>query len=243
MSPALADVLARPDIWRGDSLARAPLPALASGFAALDAELPGGGWPRGQLTELLSERAGAGEVSLLLPALARITAAGGAVVVIAEQPVFASPHAPAWAAAGVRLDRVYWLTPRQSRDTLWCALEALRCRGVAATLFWATASSLRVSNALRRLQVAAAEGAGCAFVFRPASDALQSSPASLRLRLTPCGEVLQLEVLKRRGMPLRQALRLHIPRPAPLRRILSEPLHALAFDNPHSGSRSNRVVA
>ena len=39
-SPALADVLSRSDVWRGDSLARAALPGVPSGFAALDAELP-----------------------------------------------------------------------------------------------------------------------------------------------------------------------------------------------------------
>ena len=49
---ALAEVLARPDVWRGDRCAVAPLPAVPSGFGALDAELPGGGWPRGALTEL-----------------------------------------------------------------------------------------------------------------------------------------------------------------------------------------------
>ena len=40
---SLSAVLARPDVWRGDRLAQASLPALATGFAELDAELPGGG--------------------------------------------------------------------------------------------------------------------------------------------------------------------------------------------------------
>ena len=66
-SPALADVLSRSDVWRGDSLARAALPGVPSGFAALDAELPGGGWPRGGLVELLPARQGIGELSLLMP--------------------------------------------------------------------------------------------------------------------------------------------------------------------------------
>jgi len=37
----------RPDIWRADQLVRTPVPARPSGFTALDAELPGGGWPLG----------------------------------------------------------------------------------------------------------------------------------------------------------------------------------------------------
>ena len=59
----LNDVLARTDVWRG-RLVDAALPALSSGFPALDAELPGGGWPRGALTELLVDASGYGECSL-----------------------------------------------------------------------------------------------------------------------------------------------------------------------------------
>ena len=67
---SLAEVLTRPDVWRGDQLASAKVPTVASGFAPLDAELPGGGWARGALTEVLADGAGQGECSLLLPALA-----------------------------------------------------------------------------------------------------------------------------------------------------------------------------
>ncbi|HNA05104.1 MAG TPA: SOS cell division inhibitor, partial [Rhodocyclaceae bacterium] len=68
----LADLPPRSDIWRGDSIATPSLPGIASGFAALDAELPGGGWPAGALTEIYPEVEGIGEFSLLAPALARL---------------------------------------------------------------------------------------------------------------------------------------------------------------------------
>ncbi len=42
---------------------------LPTGFSLLDAQLPGGGWPQGALTEILCDEQGFGEVSLLLPAL------------------------------------------------------------------------------------------------------------------------------------------------------------------------------
>ena len=52
--PSLAAGLDRhPGIWRGSELARTACPGIASGFAALDAELPGDGWPCGALTEIL----------------------------------------------------------------------------------------------------------------------------------------------------------------------------------------------
>ena len=45
-------------LWRGNSLGRTAEPVLASGFEALDAELPGGGWPLGQLSEVLQAQSG-----------------------------------------------------------------------------------------------------------------------------------------------------------------------------------------
>ncbi|MBK7614361.1 MAG: hypothetical protein IPJ08_07800 [Burkholderiales bacterium] len=41
-------------IWRGDEMGTRLYPVLSSGFTDLDRELPGGGWPCGALTEILS---------------------------------------------------------------------------------------------------------------------------------------------------------------------------------------------
>src|SRR4051812_39379662 len=46
--------------------------AQSTGFADFDALLPGGGWPVGAITELMPETYGIGELSLLLPALAKL---------------------------------------------------------------------------------------------------------------------------------------------------------------------------
>ena len=95
---SLDEILSRPDVWCADRLATAPIPTVASGFAELDAELPGGGWPRGALTEILVERVGIGECSLLLPALARMRAENRWLLLIA--PPYRI-NAPAWANGGV----------------------------------------------------------------------------------------------------------------------------------------------
>lgn len=221
MNPALAAVLGRADIWRGSDIAVAPAPTFPTGFPALDAELPGSGWPRGQLTELLAPAPGIGELALLLPVLARVTAAGDTVVLIA--PPFV-PHAPAWAAAGIVLERLRLVFPENSRDALWAGVEALRCKGVAATLLWLDALPRKgadrhrlPTNSLRRLQVAAGEGGGSAFLCRPAVHAAESSPAPLRLQLEAAGTHLRVGFLKRRGPPARAPLLLPIPRPARLK--------------------------
>ena len=61
-----------PAVWRAHQLGRAQQAVLASGFAELDAQLPGGGWPTGALTELLLPHPGVGELRLLAPVLAAL---------------------------------------------------------------------------------------------------------------------------------------------------------------------------
>jgi protein ImuA len=71
-----ADQLAalHPGLWRASQMGGAAQRVTASGFEALDAQLPGGGWPHGLLTELLLPQAGVGELRLLAPALAAVAA-------------------------------------------------------------------------------------------------------------------------------------------------------------------------
>jgi hypothetical protein len=99
----LAALLARPDIRRGDSLARVASPSVPTGFPRLDAELPGGGWPAGSLTELVPAHDGIGELRILGPALARLARAGERLAWIAPPYL---PYAPALAAAGIALGQV-----------------------------------------------------------------------------------------------------------------------------------------
>ena len=243
MNPSLAQVLERPDIRRGDGFAVAPAPTLATGFPRLDAELPGGGWPRGALTELLPERGGIGELGLLLPALAALTAGGQTVVLIAPPH---SMHAPAWAAAGIRLDSLRLVFPRRPRDALWAGVEALRCGGVAATLLWLDAlfRAHLPANSLRRLHVAAGEGGGGAFCFRPPQLAAAASPAPLRLQLqaAPNGSV-RVNLLKRRGPPARQAILLDIARPAGFSQGVSHVVAGAALADASDILQRRRVAA
>ena len=50
---ALDDPRLQGRLWRGSSLGGGVEPTRPSGFAALDAELPGGGWPTRAAVELL----------------------------------------------------------------------------------------------------------------------------------------------------------------------------------------------
>src|SRR5882672_10365854 len=56
-------------VWRASSLGACTSPCLPSGFAALDAELPGGGWPTRGLSEIISPQHAVLEWRLLAPVL------------------------------------------------------------------------------------------------------------------------------------------------------------------------------
>src|SRR6476659_929044 len=85
-----------PSLWLGHQLGRTGSDAVATGFARLDAELPGGGWPRRALAELVLPHAGVGEIRLLAPALVAAQRAGRLVM-------FFDPPAALAAAALARL--------------------------------------------------------------------------------------------------------------------------------------------
>jgi cell division inhibitor SulA/protein ImuA len=205
---ALADVLARGDVWRGDTLASLPESAIPSGHAELDAELPGGGWPRGNLTEILVDRHGVGEISLLLPALARLSADGGWLALVAPPCL---PHAPAWSAAGLALERL--VIVKAGRNVGWCVEQLLACGGFAGVLAWPEANI--DARALRRLQVAVEGRSVFACLWRSIAAARVPSPAPLRVMLDAAAgdSELSVRIIKRRGRPVSRPLALSIPRP------------------------------
>ncbi len=221
-SPILSQILERPDVWRGDDLASAPLPGVATGFAELDRELPGGGWPRGGLTELLPVRRGVGELSLLLPALARLSSAELAWLVCVAPPH--SLYAPALHAAGVDLSRVL-VASAPGRDAVWACVRSLAADGVGAVVVWLPDAQ---ATSLRRLQLAAEASRALLFVFRPADCAEQSSPAPLRLLLEGEGEQLVVRLLKRRGGAQPVPLPIAIHRPLRVSHALACPAPATA---------------
>jgi cell division inhibitor SulA/protein ImuA len=203
MNAALDAVLQHPAIWRGRSLAvQTPDDTLSTGFAELDAELPGGGWPRGTLTEILLDREGIGELRLLLPALARASNEPGWLAWIAPPYV---PYAPALAAAGIRLERVLVARPKTPADAWWAAEQALRSGACGAVLTWLETPD---EKRMRRLQLGAETGHSFGVLFRPAADAEKRSPAALRLKLEARPDGLAVHILKRRGSPLGRPLHL-----------------------------------
>ena len=205
--PHLARLLEHPALWRGRSATRSS--AVPTKFAALDAALPGGGWPQVGLVEILISRLGAGELYLILPALASLTqrleARWCAWIAPPPEPFTERDHArcplepfaPALAAHGLNLARV--LIARAD-PPLWAFEQALRSGACDAAVAWMQRVPVR---ALRRLQLAAERGRTLAFVFRGLSTRAVSEPSAAVLRITvqPVREGARIDILKSRGSP------------------------------------------
>jgi len=170
---------------------------LSTGFAALDAGLPGGGWPRHGLVEILTPQPGVGELYLLLPVLAALSHTMPARWCTWVSPPH-EPYAPALESHGVALDRMLvvrppqGLAPHSSRRRsdgvhmiLWACEQALRSGACGMALAWLPRVSPR---AIRRLQLAAEQGRALGVLFRSQQFAQLASPAMLRVALEPMKE-------------------------------------------------------
>jgi cell division inhibitor SulA/protein ImuA len=200
---------------------------VATGHAALDRELPGGGWPLGTLSEVMHDGIGIGEVRFLFGALARASE-GERMLAWIDAPHL--PYAPALAQGGIALERCVVLRPATREDALWAAEQALRSGACGAVMLWlASTAGERRSRGdeyawLRRLQMAAQAGRSMAVLFRSTAAEAFSTPAHLRVVLAREAGALTLRIPKRRGPPLASPIVLERPiaRPgaAPSRPVL-----------------------
>ena len=185
-------------VWRGQVLSGSSDANLSTGHCFLDAALPGGGWPKAALSEILTAAPGIGELSLLWPTIAKLTGVGERVVLVAPPHL---PYPQAWLHAGVDLCLLS-IIHAHGRDALWAAEQCLRSGSCGAVLSWLHQVDDR---SLRRLQVAAASGQTLAFAYRPQAEAANPSPAALRLVVE--SRPAQLRVIKcRGGLPPTQPL-------------------------------------
>jgi len=194
----LARLLEHPAIWRGTSVARAEV--LSSGFAALDERLPGGGWPRSGLIEILVSRLGVGELTLLLPLLAALTSGPQARSCVWVAPPF-EPFAPALAAHGVALERVLVVRvpaaqKRLRGGALWAFEQALGSGACDLVMAWAKRPR---GKEVRRLQLSAERGRTLGVLFRPSQAAAESSHAALRMTVEPSAYGVRVNLLKSKG--------------------------------------------
>jgi hypothetical protein len=184
-------LLQHPSLWRARG---AELPAgWPTGFAALDAALPGGGWPRRGLVEILTAGSGCSELALWAPRVMQLTTSETARWCVFVTPPF-EPFAPAWNARGARLDRLLVV---QAPQPLWALEQCLLSGACGIGFAWPRQASM---TELRRLTLAAERGATLGVLIRPLQAAAQHSTAVLRMAITRTATHLRLQLLKGRGL-------------------------------------------
>ena len=199
-SSSLNKLLENPRVWRGRHQ-RQTGAGLSTGYAKLDSHLPDGGWPSQSLTEILVEQYGIGELQLLMPALASLSA-DDPVVPYAEPgwiawvaPPF-QPYPPALQQWGIDLSRLLIVRPKDDSEVLWSAEQALSSGTCAAVLLWPEKLDDQSS---RRLQLAAEKGRSWAVAFRPLAARHEPSAAALRIEVQAGQQGTRLDVFKSRG--------------------------------------------
>lgn len=196
-----------PSLWRASQLARGGPRTVDTGYAALSAELPGGGWPLGALVDLLVQQPGVGEMRLLRPALA---AQGRRPIALVQPPHV--PNGPAFAYLEMPLEQLLQIRASKMVDALWSAEQILRAGTCGTLLFWAQ----QVQTAsLRRLHLAAQSSDTLFVMVRPLAAAHESSPALLRLAVRPTDEGISVDIVKRRGPTRAEALSIPL-HPSPI---------------------------
>ncbi|MBC3935597.1 translesion DNA synthesis-associated protein ImuA [Undibacterium rugosum] len=219
-----------PALWRATQLAHGDLATTDTGYAVLRTELPGGGWPLGRMTEILSEPGSAAEMRLLLPALSQIHS--GPIALLNPPHI---PQIAAFTAQQIPAQRLLWLPTQTHQDSLWAAEQIIRHGSCAALLFWQ--ATIR-PEALRRLHLLAQQTQMAFFMLRPENTASNPSPALLRVQVHSVSYGLQVRILKRRGAQSLASLPLYLPQHPYLAGLSHDRTQGL----PQDVVRSNRAM-
>ena len=181
-------------IWRGNQLGSPVTSVIASGFAALDAELPGAGWPCHSLTEILQPQPTVAEWRLLAPAMRQVVAGGGHVVVVGPPK---SPHLPGLKYAGLDESHLVWVQADTPAERLWVTEQLIKTNAAGLLVSWLPQAR---QEQIRRLQVCAQACDGPVFLCRPAAAEHEPSAAPLRVQLRfGLDWELHVHLLKRKG--------------------------------------------
>lgn len=181
-------------LWRGSQLGSRVEAVVSTGFAALDRELPGGGWPCRSLIEILQAQPAVLEWRVLAPALRTVVTRGDPVVVIGPPR---HPHLPGLRHAGLDERHFLWIPADSPAERLWCTEQLIKSNACGAIVSWLSQAR---PEQIRRLQVLAQSFEGPAFLCRPAAAQHEASAAPLRI-LAALGTdwSLALHIIKRRG--------------------------------------------
>jgi protein ImuA len=165
-------------VWRGSALGRPVVDTVPSGWAVLDAELPGGGWPCRSVTEILTAQPAVLEWRLLGPGLRPVVDTGGQIVVVGPPR---HPHLPGLQHLGLSERQFIWIQAEAPAERLWCTEQLVKSGACGALVAWLPQAR---PEQIRRLQVCAQACEGPVFLFRPGRGPARSLGRELRVMAT-----------------------------------------------------------
>lgn len=238
ISPARASLTGLASLWRADRMDVKTSPdGYATGFAALDAELPDHGWPRAGMVELLGSHDLGAEWSLLTPWLRRPVCDAGPILCLTPQH---EPNAPALFQLGLPVDRLLLVRATTAADAAWAGEQALQIMSCQAIIWWVCANFKEITPViLRRLHLSSVTRPTPVFVLGPSRSLHGASPAPLRLKVEQAKSKLVVTVIKRRGPPMNQPI--EIDHPA-FRGVLGARLQATETASPNTPRRVIRHI-
>jgi len=164
-----------------------------TGWDSLDALLPGGGWPRGTLSECVGPPGG-GSLTVPLCAAARLTRAGMLVALVDAVGDF---HGAGAHALGVCPSSLCVVRPPSGRRSVWSAEQLARSGRFSLVLLHRETPLGTHESRMLRL---AAEVGDAAVVLIGCAGRQPPGIASLRVRVAACAfDALEVEVVRARG--------------------------------------------
>lgn len=193
----LTEVLRHKDVWRGYTQQQETQKTLDTGHTRLNKALVHNGWPAGGLIELCPTGLHTcGEWSLLTPAIKALMEQSSKYVVLLNPP--ATPFAPGLLQAGINLDQLLIISPKNKQEFIFCFIELARAQECAMVLSWPPKQALNYTE-LRKCQLATTNSSGFFFLIRNQLTLQQSSPARLKIKVALKDNDLQLDIIKQKG--------------------------------------------
>ena len=146
-----------------------------SGIDGLDELLPAGGWPKSGLVEVIVPNEYTDVMSLLMPALVRISQQGRWIAMVTPP---CQARTRLFADTDLNPVRVLQVNPHPGRSALWTAESMLQSGNCGVVLAWPNCNTELMD---KRLQKAAASGKALCILIR--YEGLSTPPSGVDMRL------------------------------------------------------------
>jgi hypothetical protein len=193
-SPILIESIlnSRNDIWRlGDETTK-NRDVYRSGLKELDNFLPGGGWPRIGLIEIIVKHYGLGELQILMPLMRKLTTHDKLLLWICPPYKICTSTL---IKAGIDIEKLLIINSEvRTKDALWAAEQALQTQEFGIVLLWRNDVT---RSALHRLLLATKNNKTLGVLFKRKKT--EDSQSSMVLKLEhPTGDELKTRTKNRK---------------------------------------------